>query len=214
MKWSVEFSTKAKKQVRILNQKVVTALNFLVEDLKTYGPIPSNGWPNYSKLKDQEKDLRHCHLIKGKPTYVCCWEVINKKVKIILRCIMLAHMKKLLIKGKNKNIVYVAFSGKTYAIPEKVMKLYLVTSSENQTKEETVSSDEVFEDLHKKFSKAGALLKGVRARENLNQAEFSRLIEVTQANLSKMETGKRSIGKQIAKRIEGKFGVNYKYFLE
>lgn len=29
------------------------------------------------------RDLRHCHLIKGNPTYVCCWEVVEDEVKII-----------------------------------------------------------------------------------------------------------------------------------
>lgn len=41
-------------------------------------------WPNYSKLHGKKgKDRRHCHLQKGRPTYVCCWEVINKERKII-----------------------------------------------------------------------------------------------------------------------------------
>ena len=36
------------------------------------------------KLRDKKgTDKRHCHLQKGRPTYVCCWEVINKKRKII-----------------------------------------------------------------------------------------------------------------------------------
>lgn len=60
----------------------------------------------------------------------------------------------------------------------------------------------------------GALLKGLRSRENLNQTEFAKKMGVSQVNLSKMEHGKRPIGKQIAKRIEDLFGVNYKYFLE
>jgi transcriptional regulator with XRE-family HTH domain len=47
----------------------------------------------------------------------------------------------------------------------------------------------------------------------LLQAEMAKKINVTQADLSKMESGKRPIGKVIAKRIAKIFGVNYRYFL-
>jgi hypothetical protein len=46
------------------------------------GPAPGKGWSNYGKLKGNKEDLRHCHLIKGNPTYVCCWEVIDKKSEL------------------------------------------------------------------------------------------------------------------------------------
>lgn len=53
-------------------------------DLEDNGP-DQNGWPNYSKLKGQGEniDRRHCHLVRGNPTYVACWEVKDKKNKII-----------------------------------------------------------------------------------------------------------------------------------
>ena len=57
-------------------------LRFLLIDLATKGPAVPN-WPNYGKLQGKKGDKRHCHLQKGKPTYVCCWEVINKKQKVI-----------------------------------------------------------------------------------------------------------------------------------
>lgn len=49
-------------------------------DLEEDGPTQKN-WPHYSKLKGHGKgvDKRHCHLLKGKPTYVACWEVTGKK---------------------------------------------------------------------------------------------------------------------------------------
>jgi len=79
---------------------------------------------------------------------------------------------------------------------------------------ESTPIEEVFSELEKRYTRAGALLKGTRAREGLTQEQFAKKINVTQANLSKMETGKRPIGKTIAKRIEKIFGVNYRYFLE
>ncbi len=66
----------------------------------------------------------------------------------------------------------------------------------------------------KKYSRAGALLKGLRHRENLSQKTFAEKIHVTQSDLSKMEHGKRPIGKIIAKRIAQLFNVDYRNFLE
>jgi mRNA-degrading endonuclease RelE of RelBE toxin-antitoxin system len=87
MAWQVEFTKKAVKQVSKLNARPKAALRLLVEDLKTYGACPGNAWPNYGKLKAQKgqanEDRRHCHLIKGKPTYVCCWTVVDSYLKQI-----------------------------------------------------------------------------------------------------------------------------------
>ena len=84
MEWTVYFSNKANKQTKKLNRRVLTVLRLLAEDLKTQGPAPGKGWSNYGKLKTaKNRDLRHCHLIKSSPTYVCCWEIIDKQQKII-----------------------------------------------------------------------------------------------------------------------------------
>lgn len=87
MTWTVYFSTKAAKQVNKLtkiNKNAVLSLQLLVEDLKSKGANPGAGWHNYGKLKGKKGvDRRHCHLLKGNPTYVCCWGVIDDEAKII-----------------------------------------------------------------------------------------------------------------------------------
>lgn len=84
MKWNVIFSNKARKQADNLNVPVLSALRLLVEDLTNKGPSVGNVWPHYSKLQGKKKeDKHHCHIKRGKPTYVCCWEVIDKTIKII-----------------------------------------------------------------------------------------------------------------------------------
>lgn len=70
-----------------------------------------------------------------------------------------------------------------------------------------------FGDLIEKFSEAGATLRGFRLREGLTQTELAKKIEVNQANLSKMEHGKRPIGKLIAKRLASLFKTDYRIFL-
>lgn len=82
MNWKVYFSRNAAKQALKLNKKVISILDLLIEDLRENGPFPGKQWPNYGKLKSQKGDFRHCHLMKGKPTYVCCWEV-DKPKKVI-----------------------------------------------------------------------------------------------------------------------------------
>ncbi|HLB58443.1 MAG TPA: helix-turn-helix transcriptional regulator, partial [Gammaproteobacteria bacterium] len=76
-----------------------------------------------------------------------------------------------------------------------------------------VLPEDIFTNIEKKYTKAGVLLRGTRHRGGLTQTEMAKKIRITQADLSKMESGKRPIGKVIAKRIEKKFGVNYRYFL-
>lgn len=84
MKWTVQFSAKAAKQAKRLSIALQATLDLLVEDLRHQGPYPGEGWPNYGKLNSGKNiDKRHCHLKKGKPTYVCCWELLDKRIKII-----------------------------------------------------------------------------------------------------------------------------------
>jgi ribosome-binding protein aMBF1 (putative translation factor) len=99
--------------------------------------------------------------------------------------------------------------GRIYRIPRSVAEKY-----EDKSKViHKVLPEEIFAKIEKEYTKAGVLLRGTRHREGLTQAEMAKKIKVTQADLSKMESGKRPIGKVIAKRIEKIFGVNYRYFL-
>ena len=79
MKWTVEFTSKASKQRGRLPSKVRALLDLLSKQMELGGPIQKD-WKNFSKLA---KDDYHCHLKKGKPTYVACWRVVNKKIQII-----------------------------------------------------------------------------------------------------------------------------------
>ncbi len=116
--------------------------------------------------------------------------------------------------AKSANILYVIDNEVLYAIPKKIADKYLVETRRAVPHEGNVSAEEVFARHDKKIGKAAALLKGLRARENMSQVEFAKKIKVSQANLSKMENGSRPIGKTIAKRIEKAFSVNHKYFIE
>ncbi len=82
--WSVRFSTKAGKEYKKLQKSGVRPsvndiIDLLVIELKSFGPERVD-WPNYGKLSSSQY---HCHLKKGKPTYVACWAVLDEKLKTI-----------------------------------------------------------------------------------------------------------------------------------
>lgn len=124
------------------------------------------------------------------------------------------HTKKHPISAHSRGaMLYISHRHTTYAIPKKIADKYVIEFEKpKQKKQATIH--QLFDNLDRKYTKAGALLKGLRLREDLSQIEFAKKIGVTQPNLSAMEAGKRPIGKIIARRIEKIFKTNYRYFLE
>jgi phage-related protein len=76
--WIVNLVGQAKKALKELPPKTRDSLLTLLRELSILGPI-RHDWPNFSKLKT---DIYHCHIEKGRPTYVVCWR-IDKKQKLI-----------------------------------------------------------------------------------------------------------------------------------
>lgn len=112
-------------------------------------------------------------------------------------------------KPHTENIAMVTWHGAHYALPVGVIEKYRVKDG-NKTH---LSIDDVFGDLIDEHSEPGLLLKGLRHREGLSQIEFSKILNITQTNLSAMENGRRPIGKEIAKRVAEKFDIDYRSFL-
>lgn len=79
MKWTVTEKKRLNKLVRKLPENVQNLLIALKKDMEANGPIRGD-WPNFSALSGNRY---HCHLKKGRPTYVAIWEVINKEIKLI-----------------------------------------------------------------------------------------------------------------------------------
>ena len=104
------------------------------------------------------------------------------------------------------NILNMQYNGDLYQFPIEVAKKYRV-------EEKNISADKVFKIINEKYTKAGALLAGVRFRENLTQVQMAKKLKVTQSDISQMENGKRKIGRIIAKRIAKLFGTSYESFL-
>lgn len=109
--------------------------------------------------------------------------------------------------AKAKRHVRMCHEGNIYQFPKHVAERYLVS-------DDSVSPEDVFAEINREHTQPGILLKGIRIRENLTQAEMAEAMAVTQSDISQMEHGHRPIGKMIAKCIEKRYGVHYKVFLE
>lgn len=111
-------------------------------------------------------------------------------------------------KKNAKNLVIFRHGSVVYKIPESIAKKYAHKESDD-----LLTSDDIFLEINQKYTKPGALLRGLRARENLTQVQLADKLRVTQSDISQMENGTRVIGRIIAQRIEKLFDVNYRSFL-
>lgn len=79
MEWQVVIPKRVAKMVDRLPDRTKKALFVLLKEIEIQGPTRGN-WPNYSKLGDRR---HHCHLKKGKPTYVAVWQVVDNEIKLV-----------------------------------------------------------------------------------------------------------------------------------
>ncbi len=76
-----------------------------------------------------------------------------------------------------------------------------------------ISADEMIRKICGDLPECAVVLKGLRYREDLTQAEMASILGIHQANISQMERGKRPIGKKIAKKMADFFHTDYRLFL-
>lgn len=101
-----------------------------------------------------------------------------------------------------------------FSVPSSVYRKLRKELEPHRVRDESVLTfDQFFGPLSKNLPEWACNLRGLRYRENLSQVEFAKGIGISQSNLSAMENGKRSIGKQIANRIATRFNIDYRYFL-
>ncbi len=83
MPWEVALRKKVIRALKSLPQPVIAVFTLLLGELESSGPVRGN-WPNYGKLNNNGR--HHCHLKKGKPTYVAVWDDVstdnNKKIEV------------------------------------------------------------------------------------------------------------------------------------
>lgn len=78
MSWAVTFTARARKQKARLPERMRELLFQLAKDIESSGPVRGD-WPNYSKLS---ANRHHCHLNKGRPSYVAVWREDRETVSV------------------------------------------------------------------------------------------------------------------------------------
>ena len=68
-----------RQRLKKLPKSIEEIFELLLAELGLSGPVQKD-WPHYGKLRE---DCYHCHLQRGKPTYVAVWRVLSKKAKVM-----------------------------------------------------------------------------------------------------------------------------------
>ncbi|GHV57825.1 hypothetical protein FACS189460_5010 [Deltaproteobacteria bacterium] len=71
--WTVKIHSKVGKNLPNLPPAILSLFEQLARALQANGPVAKD-WPHYGKIRGQHKrDVHHCHLKRGRPTYVSVW---------------------------------------------------------------------------------------------------------------------------------------------
>jgi len=92
---------------------------------------------------------------------------------------------------------------------EKILDLAGISFKSREEKDDRLYSvGDVFPDFH-----IGHALRGLRLREGLTQKKLADTVGAKPSHISEMENGKRTIGKEMAKRLAKALRTDYKVFL-
>ena len=69
------------------------------------------------------------------------------------------------------------------------------------------------QDLIDAYTLPGASLRGARRKEGISQTALAAKLKIPPSNISEMESGKRPIGKKMARRLSKVLKIDYRVFL-
>lgn len=97
--------------------------------------------------------------------------------------------------------------------PQSIRKLrtFARTAGAEEISTDSIPATELFPDLA--TNPQGIYLKGIRYREELTQEQLSEATGIVRRHISEMENGKRTIGKENAKKLAEALHVDYRMFL-
>ncbi len=81
MTWTVRIVGKVKKSVDRMPPEIQDRFYALALSLRALGPNQPT-MPHFGKLKNRQATY-HCHLNKGRPTYVVVWVVQDKAIRLL-----------------------------------------------------------------------------------------------------------------------------------
>lgn len=129
---------------------------------------------------------------------------------------MSAHMKAHHTTECQVKVVVVTKDSKkiSYINADNFDKLEAFLEKYSEDDDKPVAWEVLAKDRIEKYKKAGLVLRGARYREGLSQKELSRRSGVSQNEISKIENGKRTVGKKVAQKLAYALKINYQLLLE
>ena len=79
----------------------------------------------------------------------------------------------------------------------------------NEEGEELYTLEEVFPDAH-----PGKIVRGLRVKEDITQEELAKRLGIAQTHVSEIESGKRPVSRNMAKRLAEAFNVSPRIFVQ
>lgn len=95
----------------------------------------------------------------------------------------------------------------------RIEEVFRKKEEKSEMRDEPMSYHEAMNILLAGESQGAVMLRGLRNREGMTQAELGKMLGIGQTNISKMELGKRSISKNVVKRLAELFKTDYRLFL-
>src|SRR5579862_3709392 len=78
---------------------------------------------------------------------------------------------------------------------------------------ELIPWEDLAKDRITKYKKYGLALRGARYREGLSQKALAKHTGISQENISKMENGRRPIGKNVAKKLAKALHIDFELLM-
>jgi len=99
------------------------------------------------------------------------------------------------------------------SVRTKTRRIRRPLTTKKREKERLIPWRDAFKEEIEKYTEAGLSLRGSRLKEELTQKELGDALGISQNHISEMENGKRTIGKEMAKRFAAFFKTDYRIFL-
>lgn len=93
---------------------------------------------------------------------------------------------------------------------KRMMRNMLREFAQRESRADSVPAEKLFPVLADTTMRPAAMLKGYRLRANLTQKELAAQLGIKQHHLSEMESGKRNISKDMAKRLADALKCDWK----
>jgi ribosome-binding protein aMBF1 (putative translation factor) len=102
---------------------------------------------------------------------------------------------------------------KSFTLPAAAMPELESFIKKAASREKLIPAEEVFPILKDDKARPGAMLRASRSMKNWTQTELAERLKIRRNHLSEMESAKRTIGKNMAKKMAKIFQCDFRRFM-